>query len=128
MQAVTSHDDAFAEFDPTPLQPVRPGAWVETDEELFERERSAMEADIEAARARAERSRIRLTTRRAAAATATEGEQTLQRALDQLEQDHRGGLQRLELDTDRAVSSILDEARQDADRIIREAMADGVQS
>lgn len=124
-------DEVFADFDPTPLQQVRSGAWVESEADIFERERIATEAEIEAARQRAQGARVRLAAAREAQMNSARTTlDDIQRTLEALDAQHRTELDRLRIETERQVSAILADARRIADETIRAAMvaADGGES
>lgn len=117
-----AHDHTFADYDPTPLGSERPGDWVLSERDLFERERSSMEADIEDAVARATRARDRLAALRATHQQVAASQLDVQHELDALRQRHASELDRLRHDTDQHVQSVLEEARRAADDVLRAAM------
>ncbi|MEY4173973.1 MAG: hypothetical protein RI900_1138 [Actinomycetota bacterium] len=121
-----SDDDAAGLFDPTPLEATRPGAWVESEAELFDRERRAMEAEIEAARSRAAGARERLAAKRDALAAALAADAAAsQRELAQLEATHAEALQGVEADATRRIDELFSAAQRDASAILREVSDEG---
>lgn len=124
MMASDRDDNALGGFDHTPLQPVRPGSWVESDADMFERERAVMEAEIEAARERAASARQRIAAQRASQGQSARTTQAdLQQSLAAVDAEHRLEVQRLERYTAQQVESTLDQARRAADETVRAAMA-----